>query len=125
MSRISALFDSTLSFELDNAGERVGYTPTGGTIRQITAAFAPADQMTVDLLSDHTDDEEEKEVFNVSVRKSGSLGIDSPSIGDAILRDKKQQDDDRPFVFSGMIKSETKNRLVLVYWRYKQTARGG
>ena len=126
MSRISSLTDAALSFELDNTGERCAFQASGTTTsRQITAAWAPAEQLTVDLLSDHEGDEEEREVFNVSVRKHGSLGIATPTIGDQLTRDKKLQHDDRPYVFSGMIKSETEKKHVLVYWRFKQTARGG
>lgn len=101
----------------DDFAEDVVYTPFEGAQRSITVTVTD-DDTAMEPMDGGTETAVRRlRVFAVN---NASTGIDTPAIGDQLLR----AGDDDPFVFSGDVFDEDGHCYLLGFWRREDRARG-
>lgn len=116
-----AFAESALDSHFEQFGDAVRYRPVDGEWRSITAIVS----MRARLNEDDHGNEEALEYANVVCRRSATLGIDDPQLGDELLLPIALDADQRLWMYQGIRENETEHDWKLVFGRELVTSRGG
>lgn len=101
--------------------EVVTYTPVNQANRDITVQIA-GNRVSIEI--NEGGSEQVIERIGVHCLRNGTTGINTPRLGDTIVRYAASEPDERPYLYTGEIAWQSVDDWVLQFSRYRWTAHG-